>query len=241
MSKISIPLLLLAVCGAAVVGCGKKSSPTAPPITNPATSISGTVRDFNGQALPGVAIVMIYYSKHYRLFGAKACSLCEFTVNPGSNEIMLHWVDSLEADNYQWDLQRAVKADVPSFQTIASLPAYGTSHSTNVYSYTDSNATAGRLLYYRLDEVGLSGSHSYHGPCAVYTQTSTTNAGGSYLIPFVPVDEVIPVFDAVGTRIGTDTIGTTYALYMVHDGRYSAWDTIRVNRDSTNTFDFTFY
>jgi hypothetical protein len=234
-------LLLIALCGAVVIGCSKKTVPTAPPADAAATSISGTVRDFNGLPLPGVSIVMVFYSRQYRHFGAKACSLIEFTANPGDDHVGVHWADSLESDNYQWVVQRAVKADVPSFQTIASLPAAGTSPHANVYSYADSNATNGRLLYYRLDEVDLSGGHRYHGPCAVYTQTAHTDAHGAYLFTSVPVDEVIPVLGTAGATIGTDTIGTTYSLYMVYNGSYSAWDTITVSRDAANRIDFTFY
>ena len=68
-----------------------------------------------------------------------------------------------------------------------------------------------------------------------------TDDKGAYTITNVPVDMQIPLLDEAGSRIGCDTIGTSFWIWAVKgdQGTHDALQ-VTVDRNSFNTFNMQF-
>lgn len=80
---------------------------------------------------------------------------------------MLNWSTGSERNSSHFEVQRST--DLHTWDDVARLPAQGNSMQRVEYDYHDPHAPASDVLYYRLRQVDLDGTHAYFGPVAVAT------------------------------------------------------------------------
>ena len=88
--------------------------------------------------------------------------LTSFSASYHSSVVDLKWRTVTEANNYGFDIQRALSADV--WETIGFVPGNGTVNSPRNYSYTDlltGHALQNREISYRLKQIDRNGALEY--------------------------------------------------------------------------------
>lgn len=125
--------------------------------------------------------------------------------------IQLTWQTASEEDNAYFEVQRSTNAT--EFHPIGQVKGAGTTHTTQLYSFDDSTATAGDV-YYRLQQVDTDGSSSYSKVIHVEKELKaeklqvypTSSSGGQHVAVHLqhhqPEAEVaIKVFSSTGKLV----------------------------------------
>src|SRR5688572_21858913 len=99
--------------------------------------------------------------------------LTTFTGSPSSGGISLNWTTASEKNNDRFEVERS--ADGRNFEKIGMVKGNGSTSSSHTYKYLDGNIT-GNLLYYRLKQIDLDGTHAYSKVISVKTDGSRTEA-----------------------------------------------------------------
>jgi hypothetical protein len=84
--------------------------------------------------------------------------LVSFTANPGSNFIELSWITATETNNQGFEIERA--SAEKDWKVISFVNGNGTSSEFNLYSYLDTDVSAGSYSY-RLKQIDFDGSSAY--------------------------------------------------------------------------------
>ncbi len=109
-----------------------------------------------------------------------AIKLVSFEAIPSLHKIILTWKTATETDNAGFHLWRAEAGTENYVQITESLiPGEGTDISGASYEYTDADVTAGKSYSYKLEDIDLNGTSTFHGPV-------TATAGD--LTPLTPKD-----------------------------------------------------
>jgi len=88
--------------------------------------------------------------------GALAVSMSQMNASATDRGVAVAWRTESETGSYLWLVERAEAEDGP-FARIAEIPAAGTSNQPVEYSHLDGTVRPGRMYYYRIVEVDLSG------------------------------------------------------------------------------------
>lgn len=84
--------------------------------------------------------------------------LIRFYVVPSAEEVLLHWVTSMEADNLFFAIERS--SDGVHFLEIGQVSGYGTSSEEQQYQFADKRPLSGKS-WYRLRQVDIDGKSNY--------------------------------------------------------------------------------
>lgn len=87
-----------------------------------------------------------------------AVKLIRFYVVPAADEVMLHWITGMEANNHFFAIERS--ADGRRFMEIGQVPGYGTTSQEQQYQFNDLRPLSGKS-WYRLRQVDIDGNVSY--------------------------------------------------------------------------------
>lgn len=85
-------------------------------------------------------------------------TLLSFTGSLAATDVLLKWVTSTEQNSSHFMVERS--ADGINFMAIGRVASAGNSGTPQQYAFTDAGVT-GDLVYYRLKQVDLNGSHKY--------------------------------------------------------------------------------
>lgn len=145
-----------------------------------------------------------------------AVALSSFGCALAGDAVSLSWRTECEQDCYRWQIERSSAPDV-GYQVIGSVLGHGTTNDPQDYAYGDNSLSLAGRYYYRLAEIDLSGTRTYHGPVSVLflpPANAAFQAGPvrpnpahgpasiSYHLP-QPGRVVITVHDVAGRRIRT--------------------------------------
>lgn len=88
--------------------------------------------------------------------------LNSFNLNVIKNTVQLNWTTATETDNYGFEIERKFNGmNIQSWTKIGFIPGAGNSHSTKVYSFTDSKINLSGKYSYRLKQIDIGGSFTY--------------------------------------------------------------------------------
>ena len=91
--------------------------------------------------------------------------LVSFTATGGQGQVALAWVTATETDNAGFRLWRAdSEAGTYARITADPIPSQGDPTHGATYSFTDSNLSAGKTYWYKLEDVDIHGQSTFHGP-----------------------------------------------------------------------------
>jgi formylglycine-generating enzyme len=94
-----------------------------------------------------------------------AITLVSFEANPGSNKVTLTWETATEIDNAGFNILRAESENGPYVKINATIiPAKAGATQGATYQFIDSTAKNRTTYYYKLQDIGLNGSTTDHGP-----------------------------------------------------------------------------
>ncbi len=80
-----------------------------------------------------------------------------------TGRIILTWQTGTEVDNAGFNLHRAISANGRYTKINDHLiPAAGSSVSGAIYTYIDTNVTAGEIYYYQLEDIDIHGVSTFH-------------------------------------------------------------------------------
>jgi hypothetical protein len=87
---------------------------------------------------------------------------------PRRGYVVLSWSTASEQDNYGFNVYRS-GAENGIYEKVNSalIPGHGTSATTHAYVFADYEVSKGGTYYYKIEDVGVDGSSSLHGPIAV--------------------------------------------------------------------------
>ena len=95
-------------------------------------------------------------------------SLVSFTAKGSNNAVKVEWETASEMDNVGFHLYRATSPGGPytkiTDKLISARPRQGNGAN---YSYVDADVSVGRLYYYKLEDIDIFGTHTFHGPICV--------------------------------------------------------------------------
>jgi hypothetical protein len=147
--------------------------------------------------------------------------LSAFTAQLEGSAVRVAWATASEKNNAGFTVERSVAGR--AFTTVGTVPGVGTSTVAHTYAVLDAKLPAGAtLLYYRLHQVDLDGTHTY-SPVRAVTVTEATPAAAWQLLAYPnPAHEVVRVqvlgagatsaslelFDAQGRLLRTQTTPT---------------------------------
>lgn len=98
-----------------------------------------------------------------------AVTLTSFTVTALQKEILIEWETDMEITNAGFNIWRSEEVDGEYTKINANLiPAQG---SGSQYIFTDDTVTTGNTYYYKVEDIDLNGTSTFHGP-AVSSVTS---------------------------------------------------------------------
>lgn len=144
--------------------------------------------------------------------------LTSFTINPVNNTYFeLNWATASEFNNKGFYLQR--KTDNNTFENIAWIDGNGTTNVPHSYQYEDHNVVAGKVYYYRLQQVNTDQSFIYsdvlsgilngaatYNVLSVVPNPTTANPKATIYMPEAG-NVNIQLFDIVGKVAKAYTIG----------------------------------
>ena len=134
--------------------------------------------------------------------------LVSFTARGFSNHVILDWETASEIDTAGFNLLRGTAKDGTYTKiTTTLIPAEGSATSGAAYTYTDTGVTGPQIYYYKLEDVGTSGSRNDHGPVSVAVGDVFVGqvTGTGSISPSVTADGI----GAIGiTGTGTHTVTT---------------------------------
>jgi hypothetical protein len=96
---------------------------------------------------------------------ATVIELSSFTVTPKSNKVILQWLTESEIDNAGFNLYRS-EAENGEYTKINTslIPAQGSSAEGASYEFVDNNVQNRKTYYYKMEDIDLNGTSTYHGP-----------------------------------------------------------------------------
>jgi hypothetical protein len=94
-----------------------------------------------------------------------AITLSSFIAKSGNGKTTLNWATESEIENAGFNLYRSESANGQYTKINASLiPAKGTSTQGASYEFIDTDVQNRKTYYYKLEDIGLSGKSTMHGP-----------------------------------------------------------------------------
>ena len=94
-----------------------------------------------------------------------AITLALFEAKPGNNKVTLIWETATEIDNAGFNILRAESENGEYIKiNDAVIPAKAGAAAGASYQFIDSNAKNRTTYYYKLQDIGLNGSTTDHGP-----------------------------------------------------------------------------
>jgi hypothetical protein len=94
--------------------------------------------------------------------------LASFTAKGSGKQVRVEWETASEVDNLGFNLYRSTKKDGSYIKLNKSLiPGLLSSPTGRKYTYDDKKVTKGKLYYYKLEDIDLSGTRTMHGPICV--------------------------------------------------------------------------
>jgi hypothetical protein len=94
-----------------------------------------------------------------------AITLVSFEAIAGMAEVQLTWETASEIDNAGFNIWRSEVEDGPYTQLNTGLiPAQGDADTGASYVYTDTTVAEGVTYYYKLEDVDIYGTSTFHGP-----------------------------------------------------------------------------
>jgi hypothetical protein len=97
--------------------------------------------------------------------GATNIELISFTATGEPGAVRLDWETATETDNVGFHLWRS-KTETGTYSriTTALIPSEGSPTGGSTYGFTDDGLTAGKTYWYKLEDVDIHGSSTFHGP-----------------------------------------------------------------------------
>jgi len=91
--------------------------------------------------------------------------LSAYHFNIKNNSILLKWTTESETNCYGYNIYKS-EYEIGPYSILNSkiIPGAGTSSKKNNYEFIDSNINETQTYYYKIDQVDISGRHSYFGP-----------------------------------------------------------------------------
>ena len=91
--------------------------------------------------------------------------LSAFTALPKAGTIVLQWSTESETDNAGFNIYRA-ESENGAYAKINSaiVSAKGSPTQGTSYEFVDNNVQNGNFYYYKLEDIGLDGKSTMHGP-----------------------------------------------------------------------------
>ena len=119
--------------------------------------------EYNNQNSSGT-----FYSVGSESAGPTAINLLSFTATGRGAAMEVAWQTAQEAQNKGFDLYRGTSPSGPWEKLNTGLIPSGSVSGEGVsYTFVDTGVSRGRLYYYRLEDVDVSGKHTPHGPVCV--------------------------------------------------------------------------
>ncbi len=115
--------------------------------------------------------------------------LTSFAYKLNQNNVTLNWRTATETNNSGFEVQKS--SDKINFAKIAFVKGSGTSTNSNSYSFTDNNVGNSKTVYYRLNQIDMSGKSSYSKTIEVNLDLpSTYSLDQNYPNPFNPSTKI---------------------------------------------------
>jgi hypothetical protein len=107
-----------------------------------------------------------------------AVTLASFTATLQEGDVLIVWETAVEIDNVGFNLYRSTSPDGPYLRLNQSLIPSRMPGSIfgAVYTWLDENALPGTVYYYRLEDIGVKGQRTHHGPLEVQSVSTTVLA-----------------------------------------------------------------
>ena len=98
-----------------------------------------------------------------------AVTLASFTATPQGNGVLIQWETAIEIDNVGFNLYRAQAPEGDWVRLNATLiPSQAPGSVVGAtYTWFDEEVEAGITYYYKLEDVGVDGRRTFHGPISV--------------------------------------------------------------------------
>jgi len=143
--------------------------------------------------------------------------LTSFTAKVSGNNVNLNWTTATELNNNGFDIERKSVISFEGFgnwEKIGFVKGFGTTNSSQNYSYNDNGLDYGKYLY-RLKQIDLDGSFNYSNEVEVEIKSVTSfNLEQNYPNPFNPGTiiswqspingyQTLKVYDVLGNEVAT--------------------------------------
>lgn len=94
--------------------------------------------------------------------GPTLVELHSFTATALENSVLIEWKTDMELDNAGFNIWRS-ESETGEYTKIndSLIPAEGSEYQ---YSFTDDTAVKGKTYYYKLEDIDLNGTATFHGP-----------------------------------------------------------------------------
>ena len=104
--------------------------------------------------------------------------------------VVLTWVTTAEFDNWGFNVYRAEANDLAQAVRLNSylIPGRGQSVSGATYHFVDDTVQPGHRYWYWIEDVGLDGTSTWHGPLEVYVPEALdpgTGGSGQVFLPMI--------------------------------------------------------
>jgi hypothetical protein len=97
--------------------------------------------------------------------GPTVINLSSFAATPKAGKVILQWATETETDNAGFNLYRSTSEDGDYTKINTSLiPTEGFSTQGATYEYVDKDVKNRKTYYYKLEDIDLSGTSTFHGP-----------------------------------------------------------------------------
>ena len=102
-----------------------------------------------------------------------AVALADFAAQAVADHILLTWETVSEIDNSGFNLYRSASAAEPG-ELLAYVPSQAPGSTQGAsYSFADSQVSLGETMFYWLEDIGLGGATTLHGPVSATIQAPT--------------------------------------------------------------------
>jgi len=124
-------------------------------------------------------------------------TLTSFSGSTNEGNVFLCWITESEIENLGFIVERSLEesgqfVEISSFKNNPDLLAQGNSATGKQYFFTDFTIEPGMTYYYRIADVGLNGTKTYHGPVSVKVEALPEKFSHlqNYPNPFNPVTNI---------------------------------------------------
>ncbi|MCZ6701548.1 MAG: hypothetical protein O6940_00755, partial [Ignavibacteria bacterium] len=136
--------------------------------------------------------------------------LVSFNANIGDGRIMLNWLTATEINNFGFEVQRFIMADI--WEILGFVEGHGNSNSPKDYSFVDKNPVGGSVFYYRLKQIDIDGQFEYSDIVEVELVPEKYALFQNYPNPFNPTTKIryqlqkeskvkIKLYDILGAEV----------------------------------------